>query len=309
MTPELFPATLPIRETVGGTVSGRGWLDRLPERVANLTTRWELRLSAPFSGGSCSWVAPAHLPDGASVVLKLSWPHREAAGEAEALRLWDGNRAVRLLRADPQQHALLLERCDPGQPLGSAHHLSAEERLLIAAGILGKLWQTPVPARSNLERLSDVTAEWADRVQARMQQLRPGFDPSLVAHGITLLRELPASASRTVIVHGDFNPANIVSSRRGWLALDPKPMIGDPAYDPWPLLELLDDPFRHANPPAVLAERFALLATTLGIDVERLQAWGLARRVETALDVAAAGRSGSHNVLAEARVLADLLGI
>lgn len=309
MTGELFPPTLPLRETVGGTPCGRSWLDRLPGLVAELAARWSLRLETPFHGGSCSWVAPAHLPDGSPVVLKISWPHREAAGEAEALRLWDGDRAVRLLREAPEQHALLLERCDPGHPLGSAQHLSAEQQLLIAAEILHTLWRIPVPAQTNLEQLSDVTAEWADLVQTRMQRLAPGFDPGLVAHGVELLRELPTSTCRTVVVHGDFNPGNIVASRRGWLAIDAKPMIGDPDYDPWPMLELIDDPFRHANPQAILAHRFALFADALGTDARRLQAWGIARRVETALDVAATGRSGASNIMAEARVLADLLGI
>ena len=109
---QLFPSTLPIMDTLGGTASGRVWLDGLPQVVAQLQSRWSLRLGAPFHGGSCSWVAPATLPDGRPVVLKVSWPHREAAGEAEALRLWDGRGAVCLLREDREHHALLLERCD-----------------------------------------------------------------------------------------------------------------------------------------------------------------------------------------------------
>lgn len=211
-------------------------LDCLAGLVAQLAAEWSLRLEPPFHGGSCAWVAPAHLPDGCPVVLKVSWPHREAAGEAEALRLWDGNRAVRLLREDPERHALLLELCDPGHPLGSAQHTSPEQRLLIAADILRALWQTPIPPQTNLERLSDVAAEWADLAAERMQRLDPGLDAGLVSHGINLLRDLPASASYQVVVHGDVNPGNIVSSQRGWLAIDAKPMIGDPGYDPWPLL-------------------------------------------------------------------------
>ncbi|OSC40864.1 hydroxyurea phosphotransferase [Mycobacterium decipiens] len=297
--------------TLSGTCSGRGWLERLPHVVARLQSRWQLWLEPPFRGGSCSWVAPARLPDGLPVVLKVGWPHREAAGEAEALRLWDGNGAVRLLREDRDHHALLLERCEPGHPLGSAHQLSAARRLLFGAGLLRELWRAPVPELTRLERLGDVTAEWADLVEQRMHRCRPGFDPGLVAHGIRLLRELPASASHTVVVHGDFNPGNVVAaSRRPWLAIDAKPMIGDPDYDPWPLLEQIDDPFTHADPHSVLTERFALVADALDGNVERMQAWGIARRIETALDVAAHGdTSGAHVVMNEARVLADLLGI
>ncbi|MDH6122881.1 aminoglycoside phosphotransferase family protein [Kitasatospora sp. GAS204B] len=310
MTAELFPSTLPVVTTLGGTESGRAWLARLPAIVADLRSRWSLRLEAPFHGGSCSWVAPAHLPDGTPVVLKVSWPHREAAGEAEALRLWDGNGAVYILRDDREHQALLLERCDPGHPLGTAHDLAAQRRLLLGTEILRELWQTPVPAQTCLEQLGDVTAEWADLAQERMDRLRPGFDPSLVAHGIRLLRELPATATREVVVHGDFNSGNVVAaSRRPWLAIDAKPMIGDPGYDPWPLLEEIDDPFAHADPHRVLADRFALVADATGEDAGRLQAWGIARRVETALSVLAEGdMPGAAGVIREARVLADLLG-
>ncbi|MFF3159495.1 aminoglycoside phosphotransferase family protein [Streptomyces sp. NPDC057910] len=311
MTAELFPSTLPIMDTLGGSGPGRAWLDGLPQTVARMRARWSLDLQAPFHGGSCSWVAPASLPDGLPVVLKISWPHREAAGEAEALRLWDGHRAVRLLREDSEHHALLLERCDPGHPLGSAHHLSAEERLLAGAEILRELWRVPVPKPTGLEQLADVTTEWAGLAGERMERLRPGFDAGLVAYGIRLLRELPATASREVVVHGDFNAGNVVAaSRRPWLAIDAKPMIGDPGYDPWPLLEEIDDPFAHTEPHRVLAGRFALMADALGEDVGRLQAWGIARRVETALYVANDGNiPGALGVMGEARVLADLLGI
>ncbi|MFE5827526.1 aminoglycoside phosphotransferase family protein [Streptomyces erythrochromogenes] len=123
--------------------------------------------------------------------MKISWPHREAAGEAEALRLWDGHRSVRLLREDSEHHALLLERCDPGHPLRLAHHLSAEERLLAGAEILHEPWRVPVPKPTGLEQLADVTTEWACLAEEPTERLRPGFDAGLVAHGIRLLPRAP----------------------------------------------------------------------------------------------------------------------
>ncbi|MFJ9407709.1 aminoglycoside phosphotransferase family protein [Streptomyces sp. NPDC101393] len=305
-----FPAGLPVITQMGRTPSGRAWLDRLPDIVREIEERWELRLGAPFHGGSCSWVAPAEGPDGAPAVLKVTWPHREADGEAPALHTWGGNGAVRLHRWDRERGALLIERCTPGTPLGDAT-LPPAGQLTVAAGLLRGLWAAPAPAEGVLERVGPVCAEWADVLQDRMFRLRPGYDAGLVTLGAELLRTLPHTATRDVVVHGDLNPGNVLASERGpWLAIDPKPMIGDPAYDPWPLLMQTDDPFAHPDPRPLLRERFALVADVLGEDPARLLAWSVARGVESALwsadhdDVA-----GGAEELARARVLADLAGV
>ncbi|MFK8844506.1 aminoglycoside phosphotransferase family protein [Streptomyces sp. Ac-502] len=296
--------------TVGSTPDGRAWLDRLPATVRAVQEEWDLRLGVPLHGGSCSWVAPARLPDGGDAVLKVTWPHREAAGEAPALRAWDGSGAVRLLRHDRERYALLVERCAPGGELDDSP-LPAGERLLIAAGVLRELWAAPVPPDGELERVADVCAEWAGTVEDRMARIRPGYDPGLVRLGARLLRELPATATREVVVHGDFNPGNILSARRRpWLAIDPKSMVGDPGYDPWPLLEQIDDPFEYGDPCPVLRERCTLLADALGEEPDRLLAWATARTVENALWCADRGEiQDGEEELEVAATLAALAGL
>jgi streptomycin 6-kinase len=300
----LVPASLPVVAEMSRHEPGRRWLAGLPALIHDLRERWSLRLGAPFHGGSCSWVAPARLPDGTDAVLKVVWPHREAAGEAEALRLWDGRGAVRVYRHDAERYALLLERCEPGTELAAVHDVPAEQRLILAAEVLAELSRVPVPAGTALERVGDVTGDWADLLQERVRRLRPGFDAGLTALGARLLRELPATATREVVLHGDFNPGNLLAARRRpWLAIDAKPMVGDPGFDPWPLLVQVDDPFRYPDPRRVVAERFALVADILGEDPRRLVAWALARTVELAL------WEVEHGNLPAGRVQMDRAGI
>ncbi|HZG05391.1 MAG TPA: aminoglycoside phosphotransferase family protein [Streptomyces sp.] len=310
---EPVPPTLPVVRTVAGHPGGRAWLDRLPRLIGESAERWGLTVGAPFAGGSCSWVAPARRADGSGFVLKVSWPHREAAGEGEALRLWDGRGCVRLYEHDPERYALLLERCLPGTGLGDDGRLSAEERLVAGAGVLRELWEVPVPPDAALDRMAEVTAGWADTAEERMARLAPpGFDPALVALGVRLLRELPGTAAREVVVHGDLNPGNVLAAqRREWLAIDAKPMVGDPLYDPWPLIEQIDAPFGRPGPRPVVAARCALVADALGEDVRRLQAWAVARRVESALwAVAVPGDAeAGAAMMRQVRVLADLAGL
>lgn len=192
---ELVPASLPVVAQLAGVASARPWLTELPQLIEQVRSAYRLRLSAPLPGGSCSWVAPAVLPDGTPVIVKIGWPHREMYGEPTALRLWNGRGAARLLAHDPQRHALVLERCQPGDQLaGSA--VAAETRLRIGCAVLRRLWEVPPPRASNVEALGPVAGEWADLVEGRMARIQPGYDPALVAEGARLLRELPTSVSR-----------------------------------------------------------------------------------------------------------------
>jgi streptomycin 6-kinase len=307
---ELFRATLPIYTTLRDTASGRAWLDQLPRLVDTMREQWSLTVQPPYPSGSCSWVAPVtRAADGASAVLKLSWPHREAAGEADALLTWDGHGAIRLLAHDPDRHALLLERCQPGTELAE-EHLPADQRLLAGCAVLRDLWSVSTHGL-NLESLTDVMAWWAHQLDERRIRLGIGYDPGLLAHGSRLLRELPTSATRAVVLHGDINPGNILAATRApWLAIDPKPMFGDPAYDPVPLVEQIDDPYEHPNAPELLRHRTTLIADTLGIDADRILAWSMARNTEYAMSCADDGdpATGAH-AIANARTVADLLGI
>ena len=111
------------------------WLATLPELVSEIASGWELELGDPYlPGGQCAWVAPARNSAGDELVLKVRWRHREAEHEADGLRHWDGDGAVRCFatRSLDDTTALLLERCTPGRPLNGS--LPEPEQDVIIAG-------------------------------------------------------------------------------------------------------------------------------------------------------------------------------
>ena len=242
------------------------WLERLPGRLHDLEHRWSLTLEAPFAGqdGSCSWVAPVTLANGASAVLKLGMPHMESEHESAGLRFWDGDPTVRLLESD--LGAMLLERCDPGTALRA---LPESEHDGVIAGLLGRLWRVP-PEPHPFRPLSDLMAHWSQETEDDAERWP---DTGIVREGLRLFNELPASAPTEVLLATDLHAGNVIRAQRApWLVIDPKPFVGDAAYDA--TQHLFNCPARLRCDPHGTMRHFAEL---LGVDEERVRLWTFAR--------------------------------
>ncbi len=244
------------------------WLDRLPRAVRSLERRWSLTIGAPFDSDdvSCAWVAPVALNDGTSAVLKLGMPHMEAEHEIHGLRFWNGNPAVRLLNADDDLGAMLLERCAPGTSLRA---LPEPEQDLIIADLLRRLWRSPSSPHP-FRPLSAMTEHWRDETLAALGQWP---DSGIVREGLRLFEELPRTTAAPVLLATDLHAGNVLRSQREpWLVIDPKPFVGDPAYDA--TQHLFNCGARLRSNPRGTIHRIAGL---LGVDRERVRLWTFAR--------------------------------
>lgn len=235
---------------------------------------WDLEVGEPFlPGGLTSWVAPARTAEGRELVLKITWAHFEGLHEAEGLTVWDGHGAVRLeARTDFETaRGLLLERCVPGSPLAGREE-SDQDRVI--AGLLQRLWTAPtgqVPFRP----LSDMCDQWTDEFEQKVSAEPVNLDRGLVRSGVELFRELPRSADRVVLLCTDLHAGNVLAAQREpWLMIDPKPYVGDPAYDV--LQHLLNCEERLATDARGAAQHMADL---LDLDCTRVTTWLFARCV------------------------------
>jgi streptomycin 6-kinase len=265
-----------LAATCRTTPERSAWLEQLPNVIRELQRRWALVLEAPFDGNevSCSWVAPVVHAGANRAVLKLGMPHMEGEHEIQALRFWNGDAAVRLLEADENLNAMLLERCEPGTSL---RHLPEPEQDVVIAGLLHRLWRVP-PASYPFRPLADMTAQWASETLADRARWP---DAGLVQEGLRLFEELPRTSPTHVLLATDLHAGNVLRAQREpWLVIDPKPFVGDPAYDATQHLFNCEGRMR-ANPDATIS-RFADL---LELDDMRVRLWMFARSAAESRDV------------------------
>jgi len=247
--------------------------------VAKLAEQWSLTVGAPFQpGGQTAWVALARDAAGDEMVMKVGWRHPEALHEAEGLREWAGEGAVRLFAAQNlgDTTGLLLEACRPGSPLASRPE---EEQDLVVSDLLRRLWRAPAPGHP-FRPLQVMCDRWADEFERTVAAGRSSLDPGLAREGMNLFRSLPATADREVLLCTDLHAENVLAAEREpWLLIDPKPYVGDPTYDP--LQHLLNCEQRLRADPRALATR---LADLLDLDRDRMVLWLFARCVQESPD-------------------------
>jgi streptomycin 6-kinase len=226
-------------------------------RVADeIAAEWDLELGRPFALSNYSYVAPA----GDGAVLKVTPAEDdEADEEPDALALWDGDGAVRLLRHDRGLRALLLERARPGTDISQLE----DEATAIAIGVGRRLWR---PAQEPFRWIGDHVPRWLDQAERSSQQGR-----ALIPLARGLYEKL--EVGRDVLVHGDFHHHNILDAGDRYLAIDTKAMLGEPEFD---IPSFLRNPM-HYTMRADITERRLQAFADAGLDEERMRMWAVIR--------------------------------
>ncbi|NKX78432.1 aminoglycoside resistance protein [Gordonia amicalis] len=251
------------------------WLRRLPATASALLDDWELcRDGAELWHGSESLVIPVTDRDGRRSVLKIAFDgDDEGAQEALGLQHWAGRGAVRMLRADPRLRALLLERLERTDLTS----IGDDEACRVVAGLYGVLH---IPAPGRMARLTTRL----ERSLAGLQSM-PRDAPvprRFVEQALSLGKDFLSDDSTVgVVVHGDLHHENVLaapSGARRWLVIDPKPMSGDPHYEPAPMLwNRLD--LRKGDPRYVIRSRFYTVVDVAGLDPDRARDWVIIRMI------------------------------
>lgn len=280
---------------------GRAWIAALPGLAADLLDRWRLTPDGPSASGAVALVLPVRRADGTAAVLKLQPVDQETVGEPIALRAWAGAGAVRLLDHDPASGSMLLERLDADRSLADME--DDEAALVILAELLARLVAVPAPA--GLRTLADVATGLLDRVPAALERV-DAADRRLIERCADPLPELITEPGDRLL-HWDLHYGNVLAGdREPWLAIDPKPLAGDPGFDLLPALHnRWSDVIATGDAARAAGRRFDLMTEALGLDRDRARGWTLARILENLLWDAENG--ATHPLAGADRELARIL--
>lgn len=227
-------------------------LSRSRAIAKEVARKWGLELGEPFGLSNVSFVAPA-----GDAVVKVAWDgDEESLHEGDALELWNGDGAVRLLRRSGR--ALLEERVVPGNDLSA---LSEDEATAIAIDVASKLWRR---VESPFRPVGPEVQHWLDDAE------RQGS--GLVPLARALLAELSPSADW--LVHGDFHHHNILRRRDQFVAIDPKPYLADREYD---VPSFLWNPLGNQMNDSEQTERRIAAFVAAGLEYFRIRAWTVIR--------------------------------
>ena len=244
--------------------SGSAWLSQLPASIGRVCTDWQLVPNGkPYLDSTVSYVIPV-LQNDEPVVLKFQWPHEECWYEADALKRWNGVGAVRLLAHNPIEHALLLEQCYPGKSLANSERV---DKLCVVIGLLPKLW---VSASEPFKLLNQQAREWQSSLDTNWQAVGKPMNSAVVQMVNGYIDELVDTQANQVLVHQDLHAGNILSARREpWLAIDPKPLIGERAFS---IASVVRCPELGHSRDAVM-DRLNRLCAALQLNTERARKW------------------------------------
>ena len=271
--------------------AGRQWLTELSAIATVCAETWHLSLEDPYPEPSYQLVFRATGPNGNRLALKLGVPRDELRHEAAALRVWAGQGTVRLIDDDPGRGALLLERIEPGTQLADVAAIDDDRATEIGAAVMRRVAHAGA-VDPDLDHRGSIAfptlREWGmgfDRYLRAHAQGGP-IDLEQVARASAIFASLDASTARRHVLHGDLHHHNVLRSgpnHDDWVVIDPKGVLGDPAFEVGAFLRNPGSAFGPRTDGAVRTRRrIDILTASSGLERERLVDWAWAGTVLSA---------------------------
>ena len=271
---------LKFRKNVTGLYGAKGekWLADLPRTLKLICIKWNLTLDDFFANLSFNFVAKCSDENGGKYVLKVGVQDEDSPllTEKNALEIFAGQGAVKVLRYEENLCAMLLERAIDGKTLSETCGEDYERAVEIAIAVLKKLPRNP-PDKTKFINLET----WIDGLN---RAVKAGFAPEKVAKAQRFFAELIEPFADKILLHGDVHFDNILSAgREPFLLIDPKGLIGEIGYEIAVFLNDLAGWTEHLpNRKKILESAIKNFSRNFNVSVENLRKWSFAFAVLSA---------------------------
>ncbi|WP_419955465.1 aminoglycoside phosphotransferase family protein [Neobacillus niacini] len=242
--------------------AGKAWIDSLEQRVETYLQKWELTSEGPVDNLSYNFVLKVRDSNETPLILKLGVPNFDTRNEMVTLKAYNGEGCAQLLMSDPENGVMLLERIVPGTML------SAERDEMVVIENFIKVWKDirrPVPGGTSTPSLK----HWFDGLT---RYRNAGGGPISLEHvqlAEEFFQEVMETSKGPELLHGDLHHENILySEEKGWMAIDPKGVAGDPYFDV--VSFLINQLESKADPKSTLKLRVDKISEQMGLDRQRL---------------------------------------
>jgi streptomycin 6-kinase len=238
--------------------------------------RWEVVLDGSAIESPSSIVAFGTRA-GNGVVLKIAKRRGDEWRSGEVIRAFHGDGMVRALEVD--DGAVLLERATPGRSLVDVVTTGTDDR---ATSIIARTMRSfsPLDSPAGIPTVED----WGRGFRRYRASRDKQIPIDLVVQAEAIYGELSASQTRRRLLHGDLQHSNILfDATQGWIAIDPKGVIGEPEVEVGPFLRNPTHAVALFDDRAVVERRLRLLCTTAGLRYERAVRWAFALAVLSAI--------------------------
>lgn len=239
---------------------GEAWLMQLPAIVQALCDHWSLHQIEPVINMTYNYVARAQ--QGAkSIVLKISFDEKLIQDEYNALQHFNGCGAIQAIDIHETHHALLLEQAVPGLSLKVQR---GPEDVSIYASVVKRLLNNKEPIDNTKQHVS----QWCQAIDR--------IDTTVIERGLfeqakSRREKLLSTMTEPVFCHGDLHLDNILQQGDHWLAIDPKGIIGEVAFEA-AAFDLIN-PNLSTVSPSTIEKTIHALSQALSVDYTRLLDW------------------------------------
>lgn len=243
---------------------GKKWLIDLPAIIKALASEHNLSDLEPLNNLSYNYVLSGFL-DNKPIILKLELDDDALTLEASSLQAFAGFGGIKVLLA--QKGFLVLEKAVPGISLKSYFPSKDNDSIEITCNIINVLHQAPIPKTSKFPNIHD----WLKRLDhdTSNKNLK-----NYLHKARDIRDQLLATAPDFVLLHGDLHHENIIKHGDNWVVIDPKGVIGEPAYEVAAfILNPIPELLKSRNIADIINNRITHFAYKLKIKPERIKGW------------------------------------